>query len=112
MGIASERRKERRHIVVDMDAYLDGVLCPIIDISRTAVRLLTSSVDEPQDHPRELVLRVQGRARRSCREYRVSVWFIRGSCVDVVYGYQPPTKRWEATLRAHDTFQQTRLLEL
>lgn len=107
-----ERRKEHRYIVVGMEAYLDGVSCPIIDISRSAVRLLRSSEAEFKDHPRDLVLRVQGRTRRSCREYKVIGHFIRGSGIDSVFGYVPPTKRWEAILRAHDTFLQTRLMEI
>lgn len=108
----NERRKEHRYIVVGMEAYLDGVSCPIIDISRSAVRLLRASEAEFQDNPRDLILRVQGRTRRSCREYKLIGRFIRGSSIDTVFGYDPPTKRWEATLRAHDTFLQLRLMEI
>ena len=35
-----ERRKEPRHVVVGIEAALNGVPCAIIDISRSGVRLV------------------------------------------------------------------------
>lgn len=107
-----ERRKERRYIVVGMDASLGGEACPIIDISRSAVRLLKAPSLPSRDRPVDIVLRVQGRKPGTFREFTVNGSFIRETHVDVVFGYEAPTKQWESTLRAHDTFKLTHLVEL
>lgn len=112
MADHGERRKERRYIVVGMDVCLGGKIYPIIDISRSAVRLLKSRANPTYALQADIVLRVEGRTRSIHREYTVRGWFIRGTNIDAVFGYEPPTKQWEATLRAHDTFNQTRLMEI
>lgn len=112
MGETAERRTERRHIVVGMEACVDGEACPILDISRSAVRVLRSPSIKCSSQTVELLFRVKERSGRNSREHRVTGQVIRQTNLDIVFGYKPPTRRWEATLRAHDTFHQTRLTDI
>jgi hypothetical protein len=107
-----ERRKQRRYIVVGMEASVEGEACPILDISLSAVRVLRSSRTEFRGQQLEIVIRVKGRRSQTSREYRVTGRVIRSTELDVVFDYDPPTRQWEATLRAHDTFHHTLLREI
>jgi len=101
-----ERRKEVRHIVVGIEAHIDGAIWPIVDISRSGVRLL-----KPLGYDRgagvveiEFVLL----ARRH-RTVTVTGHWLRDSRFDIVFRYTPPTSCWERTLRSLDSFAQTAL---
>lgn len=103
-----ERRKEERYVVVGIEALLDGLPCPIVDISRSAVRLLKPGSGRVEPTA-DLVFRLKapGRGRERC--YRVAASLVRSTDVEMIYGYVPPCERWENMLRDRDTFIQTRL---
>ena len=107
-----ERRKERRYVVVGMDVLLDGQVCPILDISRSAVRVLKPATLPPIDQPVSLILRRQTRARRHGDAYAVVGRFVRATPMDITFGYDPPRPNWEAIIRRHDTFKRTHLVEV
>ena len=102
-GPAVERRKEQRYIVIEMTALVDGAPCTILDISRTAVRLLRPDGFVEKETPYSLVFETGKGGRR--RLWAVGARFVRTTGVDFVLGYAPPSRRWEAMLRARDTFQ-------
>lgn len=106
-GPAIERRKEQRYIVIEMTLTLDGEPAAILDISRSAVRVVRPDGFVERDAPYALVFETgEGRRRRT---FPVAARLVRASHVDAVFEYAPPSRRWNAMLRARDTFQLSRL---
>jgi hypothetical protein len=107
-----ERRKEPRHVVVGIDATLNGATCAIIDISRTGVRLLRPPVFESTEQPVVIDFTLLRTGRSRARAFRVEGRLVRATAIDVTYAYAPPIPQWESLLRARDTFMQTALSRL
>jgi len=107
-----ERRKQYRHVVVGLQALLDGVPAPIIDISRTAVRLLKPQDFIPRECRYDIVFVVVGSPPRRPLAYRVSGELTRSTEIELVYHYAPPIRNWERMLRENDSFLQTALQPL
>jgi len=109
--MVDDRRKEHRHVVVGIDARLNDRPSAIVDISRSGVRLV-----RPADFvPAELAVidfSVNEPRRSKPRLVRVEAHLVRATAIDVSYAYAPPLRRWEAMLRAHDTFAQTALTKM
>lgn len=106
----SDRRKEPRHVVGDIDAQIDGQECAVLDISASAVRVLKPGGYNEGDSIHRLVLKI------AQAEYEVFVNVssteIRRSTADLVLRYTPPFEGWALLLRSLDTFEQTKLAEL
>lgn len=105
--MSGERRRERRFLVSDMTAQVNGIICPIADISRTAVRLL---------RPASLV--IEHGPWRLCLAYTIAgsgnfvemeAHLIRFGPSFIVLKYIPPHERWQDDLRALDTFEHTKI---
>lgn len=107
----ADRRKEARYVVVGIEALLDGTPWPIIDISRSAVRLLKPA-GAPVNASAEIVFRLKAMGRGRAHSYPVAASLIRATDLELIYGYPLPCARWEERLRARDTFLQTRLTAL
>ena len=109
--MADERRMEPRHVVVGIDATLNGIPSAIVDISRSGVRLVRPAEFVADDFALiDFSLKEPGRSKP--RSFRVEARLVRATAIDVSYIYAPPLRRWEAMLRAHDTFAQTALTKL
>lgn len=106
----SDRRKEPRYVVGDIDAQIDGKDSTVLDISASAVRVLKPNGYNQTNSAHRLVLKIVQ------AEYEISVHVasseIRQSNVDLVLGYTPPFAGWAHLLRSLDTFEQTKLSEL
>jgi hypothetical protein len=109
--MAEERRKEARHVVIGIDATLNGTPSVIVDISRSGVRLVRPA-DFAADDFALIDFTVKEPGRSKPRTFRVEARLVRATAIDVSYVYAPPLRRWEAMLRAHDTFAQTALTQL
>jgi hypothetical protein len=106
--LTAERRKERRYIVVGIAATADGQACSIVDISPTAVRLVRPG-GVPLARTYTVVFAIEG---GSLRTYTVPATLIRNTETCFVLKYDPPVASWEDILRAMDTFEQTRLIDV
>jgi len=106
----TDRRKEPRHVVCDIDALIDGEECSVLDISASGVRVLRPHGYNASESIHRLVLNI------AQDEYQISVntasTKIRLSNVDLVLGYTPPFAGWALLLSSLDTFEQTKLAEL
>ena len=118
--MSADRRKEPRHVVVGIEATLNGAPSAIVDISKSGVRLLrpegcslaaSSGADFDKD-PVEIVFTLAGRGASSGRSYHVRGEIVRSTPGEIVCRYEPPIPRWEAVLRSFDTFAQTKLVRL
>jgi hypothetical protein len=109
--MADERRKEPRHVVIGIGATLNGTPSAIVDISRSGVRLVRPA-DFAADDIAVIEFSVEEPGRSKPRSFRVEARLVRATAIDVSYIYAPPLRRWEAMLRAHDTFAQTALTKL
>lgn len=106
-----ERRKELRHVVIGIEARINDVPSTIIDISRSGVRLVRpANFVAPEVVFIDFTLDRDGRSKK--RSFRVEGRLVRATVIDVTYVYAPPVRRWEAMLRAHDTFAQTALTRM
>jgi hypothetical protein len=104
-----ERRKEPRHVVVGIEAALNGVPSAIIDISRSGVRLIRPTGFIVEDAAViDFTLARRGRTQKRC--FRVEGRLVRATAIDVTYTYDPPLRQWAAMLHARDTFVQTALV--
>ena len=94
-----------------MEAAIDGVACPMIDVSRTNVRLLWPSAlaGHPATVDLSFTLPTVG-ARRKHTAYTVAGRLLRPIPLELVHQYVPPRPHWSAMLRGRDTFAQTSLV--
>lgn len=104
-----ERRREFRYRPVGIEARIDGVAAAIVDVSRSAVRVLRSPETTGAAERVEIEFLVRARRRRPPRSWRVAGHIVRCGVLDVTYRYEPPSDQWERVLRAHDSFEQTKL---
>lgn len=107
----AERRKETRHVVVGMEATLDGVATTIVDISQTGVRLLRAGGTPSEPSRARIVFTVAGGRRRK-QSHEVEGRLVRTTALELIYQYTPPHSRWASLLRSLDTFKQTALSRL
>ena len=105
--MAGERRREERFLVSNMTARVNGLDCPIIDISRTAVRLLRPAglVIDPGPWRLCLAYSIGGSGNFVEMEARL----IRFGPGFIVLKYLPPHDRWQEDLRALDTFEHAKI---
>ena len=109
--MSGERRKDPRHVVIGIEAKLNGIASTIIDISLRGVRLMRPS-ELVTDEIALIDFTLHEAGNSSARLFRVEGRLIRATAVDVTYIYAPPVRRWEAMLRAHNTFAQTALTRI
>ena len=107
-----ERRREPRHVVVGLEACLDAVPCTIVDVSRSAVRLLKPEGFIVGHEPVNIIFRLSESMHGQRRSFRVIGHLVRSTDIEIIYHYTPPTSRWEFLLHALDTFAQTQLTRL
>ncbi len=106
----NERRKERRYIVSDMEARLDGTPVPIVDISCSAVRVVRPADFAVRDRAYDLLFALERDG--SMTMYRVVGTIVRHTDMCVVLHYPEPVEGWEDVLKAFDCFETTQLFEL
>jgi hypothetical protein len=110
--MTAERRKEPRHVVIDVEVMVDDRPCTIVDISRSGVRLLRQFGSHPAAVTAKIVFTLADDGPALKRSFQVVGRLVRASDVELVYVYAPPCPDWEALLRRRDTFAQTELLQL
>lgn len=101
-----ERRKEQRHVVVGIAAEVNGQPWTIVDISRSAVRLL-----KPQGYTAAPTHHVIGFTTDEAPNNKITVAaeIVRSTPLEIVFQYKPPFHGWNALIRKHDTFLLTKL---
>ena len=98
-------------MVIGIEAVVNGAPCAIIDISRSGARLLRpAGFNADKAVLIDFTLARCGRLKG--RSLCVEGLLVRATTIDMTYRYEPPLPRWEALLRAHDTFAQTALSRL
>jgi hypothetical protein len=107
----AERRRERRYIVCGVECTIDGQPSHIIDVSRTAARLVRPPTLSVSDRAYTLTFRLPEVDGDSVT-YRVTARFIRQTDTCIVLGFEPPCAHWETLLHVLDTFEMTRLMEI
>ncbi len=93
-----------------IEAHVDGVVCPIVDISRSAVRVVKPDGFLPRDRAYDLVFDIDQPGVLS--RYRVEGHLIRCTDIYFVLGYQAPIAQWEELLRSLDCFESLQLAEI
>lgn len=108
--VRRERRKERRYIVSDVEARVDGSPLPIVDISCSAVRLVRPADFIVRDRTYDLVFALERDGTMAM--YRVVGTIVRQTDLCVVMFYQAPIDGWEDLIRSFDCFETTQLSQL
>jgi len=98
----SERRKEPRFVVDDVNLIVGGIGYPVIDISISGARISCSPHEYSNAGDGPLTLEFNHDGKRE--SFAIKPRLIRQAELYVVLGFDPPRADWENYIRRFDTF--------
>jgi hypothetical protein len=110
--IALDRRKEHRYIPAGLRAEVGGESCPILDVSRSAIRVLRPAQSLALRGKISLRFAIDEHPVHGSLSFAVEAQVVRENDRHVVLRYKAPTSDWEDIIKSLDIFDNMSIEQL